>query len=79
MVITQKLAYQTHGEIKEVSLCKSYSKLKHTILYTLDATAMRVLHFPLHADVHFHWDEHDDLQKYIVSLYWAVTTISSVG
>ena len=30
-------------------------------------------------DVHIHWDEHSDLHKYIVSLYWAVTTISSVG
>ena len=30
-------------------------------------------------DVHFHWNEDNELHKYIVSLYWAVTTISSVG
>lgn len=33
----------------------------------------------LYTEVHIHWNEDSDLEKYIVSLYWAVTTISSVG
>ena len=33
--------------------------------------------FPI--EVHLHWNENNELDKYIVSLYWAVTTISSVG
>ena len=41
-------------------------------------SSITMLYYHL-ADAHIHWDEENELHKYIVALYWVVTTISSVG